>query len=158
MRFMILLILIPICSGYSLPGCTDQTALDELEALVESYQFRYQPRLDYFDCADMSTANWRLLKAAGYEPKIALRKEGPNNSHCYAICPLGDGWAGAPATLMATARSAHISHCRCWRCSTATACCRDGKDSTACTTPSAEMFWWTARSDCTAAPVNWLPS
>jgi len=93
MRFMIFLALISICSGYSLPGCTDQAALDNLTALVESYQFRYHPMLDYFDCADMSTANWRLLKAAGYEPKIALRKEA-NGSHCYAICPLADGWVG----------------------------------------------------------------
>ena len=94
MRFIILLALISICGGYTLPGCTDRAALDNLTALVESYQFRYQPMLDYFDCVDMSTANWRLLTAAGYEPKIALRKEGPNNSHCYAICPIGDGWAG----------------------------------------------------------------
>lgn len=89
-----ILFLLPLCSGYQLPGCTDQEAIGELRALIESYQFRYQPKLDYFDCADMSTANWRLLKAAGYEPKIALRKEGSNNSHCYAICPLGDGWVG----------------------------------------------------------------
>lgn len=89
-----ILFLLPLCSGYQLPGCTDQAAIEELRALIESYQFRYQPKLDYFDCADMSTANWRLLKAAGYDPKIALRKEGPNNSHCYAICPLGNGWAG----------------------------------------------------------------
>lgn len=91
---MILLALISTCNGFMLPGCTDQAALADLEGLVESYQFRYQPKLDYFDCADMSTANWRLLKSAGYEPKIALRKEGPNNSHCYAILPLGNGWAG----------------------------------------------------------------
>ena len=93
MRFMIFLALISICNGYSLPGCTDQTALDELESLVESYQFRYQPKLDYFDCADMSTANWRLLKAAGYDAKLALKRTS-YGSHCYAICPLGDGWAG----------------------------------------------------------------
>jgi len=95
MRFAILaiLFLLPLCSGYSLPGCTDQDAINELRSLIESYQFRYQPKLDYFDCADMSTANWRLLKAAGYEPKIALRKEA-NGSHCYAICPLADGWVG----------------------------------------------------------------
>lgn len=91
---MTLLALISTCNGFMIPGCTDQAALATLEGLVESYQFRYQPKLDYFDCADMSTANWRLLKAAGYDPKIALRKEGPNNSHCYAILPLGDGWAG----------------------------------------------------------------
>ena len=97
MRSVILaiLFLLPLCcSGYQLPGCTDQVAMAELRALIESYQFRYQPKLDYFDCADMSTANWRLLQAAGYKPKIALRKEGPNNSHCYAICPLADGWVG----------------------------------------------------------------
>ena len=95
MRFAILAILfmLPLCSGHHLPGCTDQEAIAELRALIESYQFRYQPKLDYFDCADMSTANWRLLKAAGYEPKIALRKEA-NGSHCYAICPLADGWVG----------------------------------------------------------------
>lgn len=90
---MILIALISTCSGYSLPGCTDQAALATLEDLVESYQFRYQPKLDYFDCVDMGTANWRLLKAAGYDAKLALKRTS-HGSHCYAICPLGDGWAG----------------------------------------------------------------
>jgi hypothetical protein len=90
---IVLFLVIGLCSGYSLPGCTDQAAIEDLRGLIESYQFRYQPKLDYFDCADMSTANWRLLTAAGYAPKIALRKEA-NGSHCYAICPLGNGWVG----------------------------------------------------------------
>ena len=93
MRFVIMLALISICSGYSLPGCTDQAALADLEELVESYQFRYQPKLDFFDCVDMGAANWRLLKAAGYDAKLALKRTS-YGSHCYAICPLGDGWAG----------------------------------------------------------------
>lgn len=88
-----MLALISTCSGYSLPSCTDQAALANLESLVESYQFRYQPKLDYFDCVDMGTANWRLLKAAGYDAKLALKRTS-YGSHCYAICPLGDGWVG----------------------------------------------------------------
>ena len=88
------LFLLPLCSGYQLPGCADQAAIEELRALIESYQFRYQPMIDYFDCVDMAAANWQLLKAAGYNPKMALKKNPCGDNHCYTICPIENGWVG----------------------------------------------------------------
>ena len=103
MRFIIIVLLIllcPVCVGFSLPPCTNQTAISELENIIESYQFRYSVAVDYFDCVDMAVANWQLLRAAGYRPKMALKKNPYGDNHCYTICPIRDGWVGIETALV----------------------------------------------------------
>lgn len=95
-----MLILCHACMGFSLPPCTNQTAISELRNIIESYQFKYSASVDYFDCVDMAVANWQLLKAAGYSPKMALKKNPYGDNHCYTICPIRDGWVGIETALV----------------------------------------------------------
>jgi hypothetical protein len=91
---IMLLVLYP-CSAWQYPPCHDAQKIAEVQALADSYHFRYLWQNDTFDCVDMSIGNCNFLTAMGYDPIYALRKMDDGiGSHCYVVFPLGDGWAG----------------------------------------------------------------
>lgn len=91
---VIIIMIISVGSAWQFVPCNDTQKLEEVQALVDQYHFRYQWCEDVFDCADMSVANYLFLKEKGYDPRIAIRRDPPNGSHCYVIFPIGGGWAG----------------------------------------------------------------
>ena len=84
--------------SWHLPPCNNTSQIILLQELADSYYFKYKWKEDVFDCVDLSAANWRFLKAHGYDPKIAIRfyayVDGHRYSHCYVVVPVEDGWLG----------------------------------------------------------------
>jgi hypothetical protein len=94
-EFLVLLVLlVPATAWEETRICSNQLEIAALQSVLDSYHFKYKWQNDVFDCADMSVANWRFLKARGYDPVIAIRRDPPNGSHCYVILPLLGGFVG----------------------------------------------------------------
>lgn len=94
LRLLTMIALISICYAFELPPCHDYEKMAEVQQLVDRYQFCYQWENDTFDCVDMAAANWRFMKAAGYDPIIVICHYPGGGGHCYVAFPLGEGWAG----------------------------------------------------------------
>lgn len=75
-------------------GITHGDEITKLQDILDSYHFKYKWTNDVFDCVDMSAANYRFLKDMGYDPKIAIRRDPPNGSHCYVIIEINGKHVG----------------------------------------------------------------
>lgn len=97
---VLVLLIVPSLAWGEFKICDNQTEIDQLQNLLDSYHFNHIWQNDIFDCVDMSVANYKFLKEHGYSPQIAIRNDLPRaEKHVYVFLPLKSGLVGVDTSI-----------------------------------------------------------